>query len=291
VESIKRYTKIDRANSSENFSIAAMEAIYDERGGATDEPHRHDYYTVLLVKQSQGQHHIDFNQYDLAGQQVFFVAPGQVHQVVEQERSEGFVITFTTDFLVMNAIPLGFIEDLNLFHDYGESPPLQPAATAFEQLLHFAEQMQALMQSDEELMELSLGAYLKLFLIKCKQSCSLHPDESALKFVGGHLVRDFKALVNTHYRQEHAASFYADQLHITADHLNRTIKGAIGKTAKEYIQSRITTEAKRLLCFSGASAKEVGYSLGFSEPSNFSAFFKKCTGLSPSKFMESVQSA
>ena len=30
--------------------------------------------------------------------------------------------------------------------------------------------------------------------------------------------------------------------------------------------------------------KEISFDLGFSEPANFSAFFKKCSGYSPSKF-------
>jgi AraC-like DNA-binding protein len=57
-----------------------------------------------------------------------------------------------------------------------------------------------------------------------------------------------------------------------------------GKTAKEHIQARIALEAKRLLHFSDLSVKEIGFQLGFPEPANFSAFFKKCTGSSPSNF-------
>ena len=93
-----------------------------------------------------------------------------------------------------------------------------------------------------------------------------------------------KALVEANYQNWHASSQYAEALHITPDHLNRTVKSLIGKTAKEYIQSRITVAAKRMLYFSDQSNKEIGYALGFSEPGNFSAFFKKCTGQSPSDF-------
>jgi len=58
----------------------------------------------------------------------------------------------------------------------------------------------------------------------------------------------------------------------------------MGKTAKEYIQSRIIVGAKRMLYFSDSSIKEIAFELGFQEPSNFNAFFKKCTGLSPGEF-------
>ena len=90
--------------------------------------------------------------------------------------------------------------------------------------------------------------------------------------------------METHYKTWHATSQYANELNITPDHLNRSIKSLIGKTAKEYIQARITIAAKRMLYFSDLSTKEIAYDLGFSEPANFSNFFKKCTGISPSEF-------
>jgi AraC-like DNA-binding protein len=62
------------------------------------------------------------------------------------------------------------------------------------------------------------------------------------------------------------------------------VKSLSGKTAKDFIQSRIIIEAKRMLYFTELSLKEIGYQLGFSEPANFSAFFKKSTGKSPSLF-------
>ncbi|MEM0994741.1 MAG: helix-turn-helix domain-containing protein [Bacteroidota bacterium] len=46
--------------------------------------------------------------------------------------------------------------------------------------------------------------------------------------------------------------------------------------------------AKRLLRFSELQNKEIAYELGFSAPANFSQFFKKCTGVSPSKFRAQI---
>ena len=132
--------------------------------------------------------------------------------------------------------------------------------------------------------ELSIGAFLKLFLIECNNLCSINPLDSNFKSSENRIVSEFKNWVNKSYKSEHSTNYYANELHITPDHLNRIIKSAIGKTAKEYIQSRLITEAKRLLYFSNLSTKEIGFELGFTEPANFSAFFKKCTQLSPSSF-------
>lgn len=266
-----------------------MEDIYEKRKGRVDEPHRHDFFTVLVVKQAQGLHKIDFQSYTFDAQQVYFVSPGQVHQVIEKQKSYGYVMTFSEDFLIQNSIPLAFISDLNLFRNYGQTPPLLPDKENFEKLLQFAEEIFTIYQSEQTNKFLSIGAYLKLSLIQCSNICTLDSFEAEKE--SGNILRDFKSAVDEHYRQEHSTTFYANMLNITPDHLNRSVKSKLGKTAKEYIQTRIITEAKRLLFFSDLNNKEIGFELGFNEPANFSAFFKNCTDLSPSKFKKQERTA
>lgn len=58
---IKTYDRVDHHQDAMSFRISRMEDIHDERGGAKDETHRHDYYPLLLVKQARGKHVVDFN--------------------------------------------------------------------------------------------------------------------------------------------------------------------------------------------------------------------------------------
>lgn len=284
MNTLKVYQKVNAKDESISFSISKMEAIFERRKGQVDVPHRHNFYTVLVIKEAKGIHKIDFNAYDLGNDQIFFVAPGQVHQVIEFEKSKGYVMTFSNLFLIENLIPLEFIESLNLFHNYDYSPPLTPNPKQFDSVVRYTEEIHALYHSDSPMKDLSIGAFLKLLFIECNTICSINPIASTIDISGAELIRGFKNLVEKNYKKEHSTSYYANLLHITADHLNRTVKGKIGKTAKEYIQSRIITEAKRLLYFTDLPSKEIGYDLGFNEPANFSAFFKKNTNSSPSSF-------
>ena len=281
---VKTYKSINSNQENLNFSISKMQDIYTLRNGKVDEPHRHNFYSVLIISKAKGIHKIDFNDYELAEKQIFFIAPGQVHQVIEYEKSEGFSMTFSNQFLVENSIPISFIESLNLFQNYGQSPPLQLESKAFESVENFANEIVELLNSDAGMKFLSIGSFLKLILIACNNSCAINPIESDIAISGASLIRNFKNAVNQNFKKEHSTSFYANQLFITPDHLNRTFKAKVGKTAKEFIQARIITEAKRLLFFSSLTNKEIAYQLGFNEPANFSAFFKKHTKLSPSHF-------
>lgn len=284
MDSVKTYQNANARNRDAHFGMSRTEDIYARRGGAPDDPHRHRFYTVLVLRNASGIHKIDFNSYELGEQQVFFVAPGQVHQIIENSPSKGYVMTFSVDFLIENSIPLSFISDLNLFQGYDQSPPLNLSETHFNLIHEFCEKMYALYQSDEPMKLMSIGAHMKLLLIQCSTFCDLDSSNLEREVAANSLIRSFKQEVDQYHAKEHGTSFYADRLHITPDHLNRTFKSKTGRTAKDYIQSRIITEAKRLLYFTDLSNKEIGFQLGFSEPANFSAFFKKHTNLSPSTF-------
>ncbi len=281
---VKTYENVNREQTELSFGISKMEEIYQKHGGKADEPHRHSFYTILLVEKGKGEHRIDFNSYPIQGNEIFFIAPGQVHQLIEKEASKGYSIVFSVEFLLKNHIPTQFIDDLNLFRDFGDTPSLKIDRENLIQLKTFADEMYRLHKTNEALKYESIGSFLKLFLIKCNQWCEL-PDENLQNLESGRrILRKFKQLINDNYKEWHQSQEYADALHISADHLNRVVKSLSGKTSKEHIQSRITIAAKRLLFFTDLSTKEIAYELGFNEPGNFSAFFKKCTGQTPSKF-------
>lgn len=288
MDSVKTYHNISKEDNLLNFGISKMEDIYQKRKGQVDDPHRHDFYTVLIIEKAKGQHKIDFNSYDLGANQIFFVSPGQVHQVIEKQSSVGYVMTFSVDFLIYNSIPLNFISDLNLFNSYDQSPPLAPNELIFEKVIDYCKEIYALFTSDQKNKLLSIGALLKLVLIQCSNSCTLHLDDNEEESISS-IIREFKSAVDQNYKVQHSTSFYAELLNVSPDHLNRTVKKKIGKTTKEYIQARVITEAKRLLYFTSLTNKEIGYDLGFSEPANFSAFFKNCTNSSPSSFKKEAK--
>ncbi len=284
MKTVKTYSEVNSEIASASFIISKMEDIYIKRNGKPDEPHRHNFYTVIVVKKAKGIHKIDFNAYELSNQQLFFVAPGQVHQIIEDEKSVGYAMTFSTQFLIDNFIPVTFVESLNLFQNYGQSPPLTLSSEQFNKIENLCIDIFNLFISEAQMKNLSIGSYLKLLLIESNNICLINPIESDVDTSGDNLIRSFKKAVDKKFRSEHSTSFYANELYVTPDHLNRVFKGRVGKTAKEYLQSRIITEAKRLLYFTSLTNKEIGYELGFNEPANFSAFFKKCTGYSPSNF-------
>jgi len=284
MDQVKTYDKVNRNNPSLTFGISKIETIFEERKGVPDLPHRHDYYTVILTKKANGKHFIDFQEYDFLGNQLYFIAPDQVHQIIENEQSFGYVIVFSIEFLAQNNIPIDFIENLRLFNIFEKNPPLNLNENEVEKLERYFEEIFQLVHfSKMEYKEEAIGSLLKLILITCNNTCSLPKRDKNEK---NSLLSNFKNLINKQFKSWHTTTEYANELNISSDHLNRIVKAQTGKTAKEHIQSRIIVEAKRLLYFTEMSTKEIAFELGFSEPANFSAFFKSNVGISPSGFIE-----
>ena len=269
-----------------DFRLQRMENIYDNARGGTDVPHRHDYYTVLLVEEAEGFHIMDDNKFIFNSSEVHFVSPGQVHQVGLTERPKGSVMTFTRSFLMGNNIPESFISNINLFQTFGDTPPLKLDYETFQRLSKIIDEMETCLTIDLNYGSWATGALLQLFLIYCNNSSELDVKQLNEEHPGVCILRDFKKLVEEKYKKWHKVKMYASELHISTKHLSQTLKDLTGKVAKDHIQDRLTLEAKRLLLHTRLSVKEIAYEIGFEEPLHFSGFFKKRVGISPSQFRQ-----
>ena len=60
--------------------------------------HRHDFFFILALKKGTGSHEIDFKSYEVFGNSVFLMRPGQVHKLTLKAGSVGYLMQFKTDF-------------------------------------------------------------------------------------------------------------------------------------------------------------------------------------------------
>jgi len=282
---IKTYAFSEMAQQFSDFALKRMDDIYRSTNGAPDVPHRHDYYTIIFIEKGEGTHFVDFTEYKIEDRTLYFIQPGQMHQVIFTSEPVGWVITFTEQFLIANSISEKMINDIYLFNDYGQSPPLAINERDLPVYKSLAEQMSHFATSLETYTLEAVGSLVKLFLIQSNNHCSLKKSNNPqLVETSNHILRTFKQSLNKKYAKSHMVSDYADELAVTADYLNKTVKNLTGKSAKEHIQSKLITEAKRSLLFSNISNKELSYELGFEESAHFNNFFKKITGQTPSEF-------
>lgn len=282
--------KLKHSGENVDFAIRTVEQVVKIFGNQTDIPHRHNYYTVLWSQNNSGKHIIDYKEYEMLTNDIFFVTPGQVHQVLHKNAPRGIVILFTCQFMEKNYINHNFINNLNLFSEIEDSPPIRIDQKSGKKLQLITNQMIETFNEDGEYRFDTIGAYLKLFLIECnKFAPGLKSDNTQTIQSSKSIIRKFKEILEQNFFITHKVIDYAEKLNITPDYLNSVIKSSIGKTAKELIQQRILLEAKRYGLHSNLSTKEISYELGYDEPSNFSRFFKKHEGISFVEFKKALE--
>lgn len=250
-------------------------------------PHRHSFYQVLFIEKGRGLHRIDFKNFSIDSPVVFFLSPGQVHNLVfDNTDVEGYMINFSEDYFNEFLARKGFIDELCLFKRNGEIKPINPglelpefrriieniALTYFKKPQYWFEKIRVML--------------LEFFYLT---ACDLEKVKSEENLKSNqHILKRFEDLIEKHFSEWHHPQVYANELAITANYLNAKCKASSGKTAGQWIRARLILEAKRLLVNSDLSISEISYQLNFEDNSYFTKFFKSGTGISPSDFRQNL---
>jgi len=105
---------------------------------------------------------------------------------------------------------------------------------------------------------------------------------------GDDKIRSFESLVDSHYAQQRYPSFYAGQLNISINYLNRICREKRSVSCGTIIRGRILLEAERLLYHTFKTVKEIAFELGFENVPYFSTFFKANKGMSPEEYRKNI---
>ncbi|MBR6658935.1 MAG: AraC family transcriptional regulator [Paludibacteraceae bacterium] len=80
--------------------------------------------------------------------------------------------------------------------------------------------------------------------------------------------------------------FYAERLSLTPHYLSALIKQTSGETVMQWINKMVVFKAKELLKEGNLLVYEIADELNFPNPSFFSRFFKKQTGITPFQYQK-----
>ncbi|MEO0899504.1 MAG: helix-turn-helix transcriptional regulator [Bacteroidota bacterium] len=241
--------------------------------------HRLNFYVLLVIEKGNCVHRIDFQTCPLKEGECVLITPNQIHAFDPSHSFQGKLIVFTPSFLQKH-VGSSTRDLLRLHFDY------QPSGTALSYSPHLKqfEALYILFSSKEnEFLPQQIAGYLSLFLLgliqkKGELERPLQDNRSKEHF------DTFRRLVSTHFPQSRDASWYAGQMSISYKYLNQVCKETIKLTAKAYIDRFIILEAKRYLVAHAQSIKEISFTLGFEEPTNFIKYFKKRVNLTPTEF-------
>lgn len=91
-------------------------------------------------------------------------------------------------------------------------------------------------------------------------------------------------------QKQRNVEFYASEQSITPRHFSLVIKEVSGLTASEWIANSIITDIKSRLYDKSVTILQISDEFDFPNPSFFSQYFKKHTGMTPREFRKSLNS-
>lgn len=132
---------------------------------------------------------------------------------------------------------------------------------------------------------MSQGCQAKEAIAKARDYISqLTGTTSVLQGRSSRLYNEFIALAARDFVHNSDVAYYADHLNVSPRYLAQVCRRIAGKSPKNIIDSYLLHGIESALTTTGESIQEIAQEYGFSSQAHLSKFFKKQTGLSPSKW-------
>lgn len=253
------------------------------RAGSVDlgAPQRPEFHLLFAVTRGTLRHSVDFTTYRVGAGSVLWVRPGQVQQFGDLAGADGVLAMFRASSVDPATAAAARLDD-----QFGRAvaSAADPGTVALQRsVAHLAAEC-----ADEAGLSVSgrrdvLRHLLAAVTLRLAALCAQPTSAADTTFVR------FRTLVERDFARTRRAGDYASALGYSVRTLSRASQAAAGVSAKEFIDRRVTLEAKRLLAHADQPVASISTRLGFAEPTNFAKFFQHRTGLAPGAFRESVR--
>ena len=248
-------------------------------------PHRNNGYKIALLTEGKITGYIDFKKYTAKAPAVLFSSPEQVSQILSHTGHKMIHIAFSKDYLISDVrSTLSCWECM-----FGQVVIPVMNEKDFRELNIYIKLMQQEFAELREQKDLVIRNLLNAFMVAAARLGTCETKLTTINVSQNKILHQFRVLVEDHFVSRTQVAEYADMIYITPGHLNDTIKTITGKTAKQVIDERRMTEAKRLLYWEDLSVKEIAAHLNFEDDAYFNRFFKKHTGQTPALFQKNIR--
>jgi AraC-like DNA-binding protein len=255
--------------------------------------HRLDFYMLFIVTGGEGIHTFGPKEYYIRQNMLCFVGPDMVSAwQTETGQQQGYFAVFSESFFNRGYENKTFLQQLPFFQLDGHAV-LNLSDNQAQQYLTLFQFMHDEYANSNIHSSGVLRSHLQLILQKANAQLRTEvASDNVINHPGLRLLKAFKAL---YMRDFHGLSKgkgiilkkvaeYADELGVSQNHLNDSIKKITGRSAGQLIRHQLASHATMCLMHADKSISEIAFTLGFEDPSYFARFYKSQTGKSPSEF-------
>jgi AraC family transcriptional activator of pobA len=85
-----------------------------------------------------------------------------------------------------------------------------------------------------------------------------------------------------------SVAYCAGEFNLSPNYFGDLVKKETGKSAQEYIQTKVINVAKEKIFDQSKSVSEIAYELGFKYPQHFTRLFKQHVGHTPNEYRSNL---
>lgn len=265
------------------FNISAIEDFVALMELDYSQTFKIDCYTLIFITSGQTQYVVDFKVYELKEGDVLLLSPGQVFYCLTPRRVKGTMIYLMEDFFQSNKEHDFLISNYNLLMNLCQRGKLTISSEKKPNFYCLIDLIKSEVQFFKDRPTIILQQLISVLLHSLEREYS-KLDKSEIFIAEKNLALKFKALVQKNVSVKNNVEYFCSKLKISKSTLQKATKLIFQKTPKDIIEEVLLLEAKRLLKVTNLRIQEVGYNLGFTDPTNFTKFFKRNIGVTPDAF-------
>jgi AraC family transcriptional regulator, transcriptional activator of pobA len=252
-------------------------------------------YSVVLKEVKCGDLRYGRHTYDYQEGTLVFTAPGQVVSFEISRNAvqpKGYALVFHPDLI--HGTSLGrHIQDYTFF-GYQSNEALHLSKKERKLVLDcFKKIKDELEQSIDKHSKRLIVSNIELFLNYCIRIYDRQFITRDKVHKG--TLEKFEYLLNQYFETDKpqttglpSVAYFAGELNLSVGYFGDLVKKETGKTAQEYIQSKLIDVAKERVFDRSKSVSEIAYELGFKYPQHFTRLFKQRVGQSPNVYRSSL---
>lgn len=279
--SIPQYTFYKNKYGSD-LLIDVVDLDFAKKFLAKNTVHTLTYYDITLITEGEGSFSINNQLCQAVPGDVFFTKPGEIRNWDVEHITGGYALIFEEEFLSSFFKDPLFVQHLPYFYMEKTADKLHLPAELYSrilELLHYIKvEINAYHQNDIHVLRALLYEAL-MHLNRAYQNRNSIPN--ATKEINNLHLSKFIRLVGEELKEQHSVQYYADKLCITPNYLNEIVNSSLNISAKQYIQSKLMDEAKRLLSYTDLTISDITFELHFTTVSYFVRSFRQYTGNTP----------
>ncbi len=247
-------------------------------------------YALYLKETVCGDIRYGKQTYDYQEGTITSFAPGQVAEIemAEGVKPRAYGILFHPDLI--KGTPLGSEIKRYSFFSYKSNEALHISDDEKKIIMDCLSKIQMeLEHAIDRLSKRLIAGNIQLLLDYCLRFYERQFNTRAV--VNKDILSRFESLLDDYFDNGRARTdglptvkYFADKVFLSPNYFGDLIKKETGKTAQEYIQTRLIDAAKEMIAGSDKTMSQIAYELGFQYSQHFNRLFKKNVGYTPNEY-------